>query len=191
MALDNYRGTLPEEQLGGDVENHIKAFFIARIKNILSEEGVRYDVIDAALNGEWRILPILEERAKALMAMRKDQAFAQLLTGFTRAYNLAKKSEETAVDPNILEDPAEKRLYESLQNVGERLTQLSSEAVSESSYIQVIQVLSQLAEPVNAFFDAVMVMSEDLKLRDSRIGLLKRMVELSSKFIGDLSKITD
>jgi glycyl-tRNA synthetase beta chain len=191
IALDNYRGALPAEQLGGDVINRIRAFFIMRIRNILSEEGARHDVIDAVLSGEWGALQSLEDRARALMAMRKDRAFIRLLGGFTRAYNLTKKAARAEVDMDVLNDPAEKQLYAVLEKVKAALSRLSPEELTEARYIQVIQELSQLAEPIDRFFEAVMVMAEDQKLRESRIGLLQRIVAVSGQFIGDLSKITD
>ncbi|MDR1205496.1 MAG: glycine--tRNA ligase subunit beta [Peptococcaceae bacterium] len=191
IALDNYEGALPAEQLGGDVLNRIRAFFIMRIRNILSEEGARHDVIDAVLSGEWGALQSLEDRARALMAMRKDQAFIRLLGGFTRAYNLTKKAASAEVDADVLNDPAEKQLYAVLEQVKAALSRWSPEELTEARYIQVIQELSQLAEPIDRFFEAVMVMAEDQKLRESRIGLLQKIVAVSVRFIGDLSKITD
>jgi glycyl-tRNA synthetase beta chain len=191
MSLDNYRGMLPEDRLGDAVTDRIMGFFAARIRNILSDEGARHDVVEAVLSGEWEAVQPLAAQARALTAMRGDPAFTRLLTGFTRAYNLAKKAGDAAVDPSVFTDPAEQRLYEVLQKVGDQLSQGAREEISEARYIQNIKILSQLAAPIDQFFDAVMVMADDMKLRESRLGLLRRIVEMSRRFIGDLSKITD
>jgi glycyl-tRNA synthetase beta chain len=191
IALNNYEGMLPAERLSGDVINRIKAFFITRIRNILSEDGARHDVVDAVLSGEWSALQSLVERAKALTAMRGDQAFIRLLAGFTRAHNLIRKAEKAEVDLEVLRDPAEKQLYAVLQRVRETLSRLSPEELTEAQCVQAIRELSQLAEPIDRFFEAVMVMADDRELRTSRVGLLQKIVAISSRFIGDLSKITD
>ncbi|MBZ4652913.1 MAG: glyS, partial [Peptococcaceae bacterium] len=53
---------------------------------------------------------------------------------------------------------------------------------------EIIKELSRLAQPINRFFTELMVMAEDEKVRENRLGLLLRIVELT-RTVGDLSKI--
>ncbi|MFZ5754921.1 MAG: DALR anticodon-binding domain-containing protein, partial [Bacillota bacterium] len=58
----------------------------------------------------------------------------------------------------------------------------------EKNYVEIIKELSRLAQPINRFFTELMVMVEDEKVRENRLGLLLRIVELT-RTVGDLSKI--
>lgn len=184
IALDNYRGIVKEEQLGQQTVVKIKEFFQPRLKNVLSDEGHKYDVIEAVLCVDYGSVLNTLARAKALSQMRDNEQFQALLTSFTRAYNLAKKTEGGAIDPAYFEDASEKELYEGLKEVAVKIKALET----TRDYPGVIVVLSQLAQPISNFFTAVMVMAENEKVRVNRLGLLAWLVMLT-RSIGDLSKI--
>jgi len=184
-ALANYQGILKEESLGDKTQAKILEFFQARLKNILTDEGHRYDVVDAVLGADYNYPVAVLARAKALSQMRENQEFQELLTSFNRAYNLAKKMEEGAeIKPEYFAEPAEKELYQAVVKAGEQVAVLAA----AHDYVGAIREMSALAAPVNAFFNAVMVMAEDLNVRNNRLGLLKRIVEIT-RSVGDLSKI--
>ena len=184
MALDNYGEVLPREKLGAETLARIKEFFQARIRNILTDEGHRYDVIDAVLGIDYSSLITALARARALSEMKNDPGFGDLLTSYTRAYNLTKKAVPERINPGIFSDRAEEDLYRAIGEVREKI----EKPAEKGEYGQVIMVLSSLAAPIEQFFNAVMVMTEDEAVRQNRLGLLAAVVELT-RSVGDLSKI--
>lgn len=184
LALNNYSGVLAPERLGEATRNKIKEFFQARVRNILSEEGHRYDVADAVLGVDYSSLNNTLSRAEALSSMKDNADFTGLLTSFTRAYNLAKKSESVKVEEKLLTEPAEQALHKQISGIEARLKQLAA----SRDYAGVIQLLSSLGAPIARFFTETMVMVEDEKVRDNRLALLNKVVQLS-QHVGDLSKI--
>lgn len=183
-ALANYRGILADDCLGRETINKIRDFFQPRLKNILADEGYRYDVIEAVLGIDFSIVPATLARAAALHEMKGDPGLQGMLTSFTRAYNLVKKAAQGTVDPTFFTDDSEKDLYERLSTVQKEIIDMAG----KKQYKKIISALSTLAGPLDRFFTAVMVMVEDEKIRNNRLGLLNLLVEMT-RSIGDLSKI--
>lgn len=184
MALENYRGIIAENCFSAATKLKIKEFFQARLKNILSEEGYRYDIVDAVLGVEYNSPLTTLARAAALEQRKTDPQFADLLTAFTRAYNLTKKAENLGIKKEYFTEPAESELYQELLQAEEKIGSLAA----SREFMQAIEALAKLAVPINRFFNEIMVMVEDEKIRDNRLGLLGKAVELTRN-IGDLSKI--
>lgn len=184
MALANYKGIISEKCFAQPTHDKIKEFFQARLRNILSEGEYRYDIIDAVLGVDYNSLLTTLARAEALVKTKSNLQFAELLTAFTRAYNLTKKTGKLNINNEYLIESVESELYNELIQAEEKTGGL----ISNRDYVSVIEVLSQLAAPVNRFFNDIMVMVEDEKVRDNRLGLLYKVVELTRN-IGDLSKI--
>ncbi len=184
LALDNYKGVLNPGQLGEETHARIMEFFQARLRNILSEAGHRYDVIDAALGVDYASPVLTLARACALSEMKEDAKFLSLLTSFVRAYNLAKKTASSEIDPASFIDEAEKTLYRELLGV----KKIAEEHAAGREFTEAIRAMSTLTAPVSSFFEAVMVMADDDKVRQNRLGLLVMFVDIT-RLVGDLSKI--
>ncbi|MFY9174895.1 MAG: glycine--tRNA ligase subunit beta [Peptococcia bacterium] len=183
-ALNNYQGILPEEALGQKTQEKILEFFQARLKNILTDEGHNHDVVDAVLAVDYSVPVLVLARAQALTDLREDADFRDLLTSFTRAANLAKKAEGAAIQPQYFVELAEKDLYQALGQVEEKVAEL----LSKADYVAALKAMATLSKPIEAFFEAVMVMDKDEIVRNNRLGLLVRIVSLTQN-VGDLSKI--
>lgn len=184
-ALNNYEGILAENALNQVTLEKILDFFQARLKNILLDEGHRYDVVDAVLETGIDNLPAVLKKAGALSAMRNEQKFQELLTAFTRANNLAKKAVSVDIDPAAFVDESEEGLFDALGKTETALSHL----LDIKDFAGVLAELSTLAQPINKFFNAVMVMTDDDKVRNNRLGLLVEVVELT-RTVGDLSKLS-
>lgn len=183
-ALGNYEGILSREVLGEETREKIMEFFVAREKNILTEAGHRYDVVEAVLGIKEDSLLTTLARAEALSAMKGDAGFQDMLTSFTRAYNLTKKVLPQQVTVSYFDDPAEDELYRFLQEAEAKLEKMQD----RRDYTGIVKLLSPLAGPLDRFFNAVMVMAEDDKVRNNRLALLQKVVNMT-RSIGDLSKI--
>ncbi|MGI6036689.1 MAG: glycine--tRNA ligase subunit beta [Limnochordia bacterium] len=162
----------------------VHRFFMGRLRGILSERGVRYDVIDSVIAVEQEHLPQIIARTEAIQQVLSAPEFEVLLTACQRVGNLASKAEDEQLDPQLFQEPEEVTLYESYLDIRSKV----EKAVSGQDYRGALQVLAQLKEPINAFFDAVLVMSDDPAIRKNRLALLKALTNLFQR-ICDFSLI--
>ena len=103
---------------------------------------------------------------------------------FTRAANLAGKTECEQVDISLFENAAEATLYQAYELAKSRV----AGAINGQAYLDTLQVIADLAEPIDAFFASVMVMVEDIRVRENRLALLRKISVLACQ-IADFSKI--
>lgn len=164
----------------------ILSFFKQRMDNVLTESGVRYDVINAVLAGELDNFEIIKQKALAISDFRESSEFSQLITGFNRAANLAKNAEHTNVREELFSYPEEGRLYQEFQKVREQADQF----LKVKDYQNALSSVAELRGAIDDFFSAVMVMVEDSEVKANRLALLKQIADYV-KDIADLSQLVD
>lgn len=175
-----------------DVENEAKLldevadFFAQRAKNMLLDKGVRYDVVDAVLAA-----PGLDDladifvRADALAAYLETDKAADSIQAFTRVENISKNNVvEAPVDAALFQDAAEKNLSEAVEKVAAATAPLAA----DRKYADLLAANDELAAPVNAFFDVVMVMDKDEKVKNNRLALLNQVKKQVNQ-VADLSQL--
>ena len=161
-------------------------FFKQRLKNMLLDQGIRYDVVDAVLADDRNDdIADLAARAQALNAFVATEEAPALIQAATRVANLCKKIEqETAINTNLFQNPAEGELHKAV-------TELNNEmllATVQFNYAAVLQTACKLVAPVNKFFDDVMVMDNDEQIKNNRLALLSAVKDITHA-VGDLSAI--
>lgn len=170
--------------LAKDQENlvaEIMDFFRQRLHYILSEAGTSYDVLEAVLAAGFDRPWEVGKRAQALTAFRREEDFSALLTAYTRAANLALKSDGLVKEEN-LGQPAEKELWAGVLLARQQI------AASPGDYAAAFVALAKLRPLVDTFFTDLLVMVEDPEIRQTRLALLQAVVALMAG-IADLSKI--
>ncbi|UNC92992.1 glycine--tRNA ligase subunit beta [Candidatus Contubernalis alkaliaceticus] len=168
-----------------EIITEVLEFLRQRIRNIFLEKGLRYDLIDAVLSSGFDVLPHAYKRAVSLSREIDNSSFLKLMTAYTRAANLSKNaSAGDSVKSNLLEALAEKELYKTFQKISEEV----AEKLSAQDYEGVLAQFSKMQEPVNNFFDQVMVMVEDEKVKNNRLNLLREIRDMFHKF-ADFGKI--
>lgn len=163
----------------------IGEFFRLRVRNVLADEKIRHDLMEAVMAAGTDNVYDLWLRARALAAFSTTPSMQAAVQAFTRAGNLAKNASAGEIDPSLFTSDAEKELYEAYGAAKEKIDQY----FSGQDYDGVLEAMAQMATPIDAFFSAVMVMVEDAAIRDNRVALLKAIATLGSR-IGDLNKIT-
>ncbi len=181
---DGGTGSSPLSVERGKVLSALEEFFSLRIKGILTERGFSHDTVDAVLAAGVDDIYGVLQRAEALAAFRQDEYFNELLTAFNRANNLAKKYEGTAVDNSLFETDAERALYGAYREVSVKVAGL----LDKRDYSGALKEIGALRGPVDRFFEGVMVMVEDEKIKNNRLALLKNVAGLAVP-VGDLSRI--
>ncbi|PRX28328.1 glycyl-tRNA synthetase beta chain [Orenia metallireducens] len=169
---------------GAEVKAEVLDFFKLRLENLLEEAEVRYDVSDAILASNFININDTLIRATALMEYREDEGFEELITAFNRVANLASKSNNTEINPELFEDDSERELYSAYQNAKDKIDSL----VAERAYVEALTEVAKLKEPIDNFFDSVMVMAKNEEVKENRLGLLNSISNLLAK-IADLTKI--
>lgn len=162
----------------------VLAFFAQRLENVLSESGLRYDTVNAVMANAPDDFCLVHAKGEALEKFREDANFAELMSGFTRVNNLAKKAESSSYDTSLFREPAEKVLVDSYDSFKAK----SATALAANDFTAAFMAIAALREPIDAFLTDIMVMCDDEKLKNSRLGLL-RSISDSILSIADFSAI--
>lgn len=165
-------------------KEQIMKFFKNRIRNLFIDMGIRYDIVDAVLATEIDDVYDLKLRVDKLNLWLKEEEVEEALVAFNRVSNLAEKAENDEVIEDLLLEEEEIKLYETFNEVeGEVL-----ELLNNKEYDKALVKFNLLKEPVDKFFDKVMVMVDDEKIRNNRLGLLRKIYN-TMLMICDLSKL--
>lgn len=172
----------PEET--GKLVPQIMEFFKQRLRNLLMDQGIRYDVIDAVFADKRNDDMVdLAVRCKALAAYVEAGNAEPLVQVSVRVSNLCKKIEkEVAISGALFKDESENKLHEVVAAV-------SKEIIPEIvlyDYAAVFKAGEKVIEPVNTFFDNVMVMDEDENVKNNRLAMLEEVRGIVNA-VGDLS----
>jgi len=176
---------------GVDVAD-LLSFFHDRLKVHLRDEGVPHDVIDACLampgNDD---LVLLVTRAEALAAFLKTEDGENLLQGFRRANNILTQAEQAdgveysfGPDPKLAEGPEEAALFDALDRAGSAIRP----ALEAEDFAAAMSAMADLRAPIDAFFEAVQVNTDNAVVRRNRLNLLHRIREIGAS-VADLTRI--
>jgi glycyl-tRNA synthetase beta chain len=169
----------------------VETFFAERLEFYLREaKGQAYDVVKAVLAAGANDVRDAVARAEAVTAVRGSEDFAAVSAAFKRMKNILAQAEEKgiaaggSVAAGLLREPSEQTLAERSAAVAERVKSLTA----EKDYRAALESVATLRGPVDAFFDAVMVMAPELEIRANRLALLRRVLKDFSG-IADFSEI--
>ena len=168
------------------VAQKVEQFFAGRLKSIAKDEGVRLDSIEA-VSAVGVIDPAeFIARARALDSARAEQPelFEALAGAFTRAHNLADASLGCDVDTSILGD-SELALLSACEEGEEKV----ASALARKDFDAACSALAALKEPIDRFFDDVLVMDEHDDVRENRLRLLNRFASVFAG-VADVSALS-
>ena len=132
------------------------------------------DIIDSTL------------RIEALSKLKTNASFSVLASSFKRIKNIIKDNRENEIKEELLVEGAEKNLNTLLKEVRQQMQPM----LDDDNYFGALEYFLQLKEPVDTFFDEVMVMADDAAIRQNRLNLLTALSELVLN-IGDISKMQE
>lgn len=166
------------------LQNDVADFMKLRLKNVLADAGIRYDVVDAVFVTVDDIYGVFLRAQAVNEAVKQDME--KTIQAFVRTGNIARKAEDVqaAVEADLLAEQVEKDLYKAYEAAASKV----EKEIMAQDYAGAIAALSQLAAPIDAFFDGVMVMDKDEKIKNNRLGLLKLVDNLVCQ-VADFSKI--
>jgi len=167
-----------------EVKMDILAFFQSRFANQLISQGRPYDVVDSVLSTDKTNLVTALKKIEALETLKGDAGFEPLAAAFKRIGNIVKDFKGGLVDPRIFESEAEQNLY----NVYREIKEKAGLLIENGDYLTGLQEIARLRQPVDSFFDAVLVMAENEQVRENRLSLLQAISSIFRQ-IADFSRI--
>ncbi|MBU0908802.1 MAG: glycine--tRNA ligase subunit beta, partial [Proteobacteria bacterium] len=181
-ALGLYGDKLTEDRQ--KTAQAILDFIKGRYINDLIAKGVAQEAVEAVVSTSFDDIVDCRRRIDALISISSRETFTLLAGAFKRVINIIKDHADYEVSSLLLQEEAERRLYSVYLEVRDQVEPL----VREKNYDLALEKILEMKEPVDAFFDTVMVMSEDAQLRKNRLSLLAAIAQLFLR-IGDFSKM--
>ena len=205
ILIPNERGDFARVEAmkpDNSVASDLLSFFHDRLKVYLRDQGIRHDVIDACLAPSPSVatsatgpgnddLTLLVKRATALSDTLKTEDGANLLQGFKRANNILSQAEAKdgveysfGADPKFAETPEETALFAALDAAEAKITP----AMAAEDFPAAMAAMAALRAPIDAFFTAVQINTDNATVRRNRLNLLHRIRAICSG-VADLSRI--
>ena len=174
------------------IASDLLSFFHDRLKVFLKDEGLRHDVIDACLampgNDD---LTLLVTRTRALSETLKTDDGQNLIQGFKRANNILTQAEQKdgveysfGADPKFAETPEEHALFKALDTADSAI----APAMATEDFTAAMSAMAQLRAPIDAFFSAVQINTDNAITRRNRLNLLHRIRAICGQ-VADLTRI--
>ena len=168
-------------------ESDVFNFMLDRLHAYYLDKSIRPDVLDAVISTKPTKPLDIHNRLLAIDAFRQGTEAESLAAANKRIGNILKKIKgelPTKIDKTLLKEKAEIELHKILIKLDDRVQNL----INEANYSFALTLLSTLRESVDQFFDDVMVMTDDEKLKNNRIALLNKLHGLFLQ-IADISKL--
>ncbi|RUW70794.1 MULTISPECIES: glycine--tRNA ligase subunit beta [unclassified Mesorhizobium] len=175
---------------GASQQSDLLAFFHDRLKVYLRDQGARHDLIDAVITPQSDDLLQIVRRVEALGSFLDSDDGRNLLAGTKRAANIlaAEEKKKTlvaeTVEPALFREDAEKSLFAAVNQAEKE----AGQAIQNEDFSAAMLALSVLREPVDSFFERVLVNDEDQAVRANRLALLAR-IRAATDQVADFSKI--
>lgn len=181
------RGYFAQDVVSDSVVQDLYVFVIDRLKPYLRDKGFLPDEIDAVLSLTPTRLDLVMRRLQALQEFRRLPEAEALASANKRIRNILRQAGAGAferVDPALFTEDAERRLAQQVESLQSRVHGL----IANGDYTSALRQLAGLRAGVDGFFDKVMVMVDDVRVRTNRLALLN---ELSGLFLGvaDISRL--
>src|ERR1017187_3176881 len=192
-ARAEYAGSEAERRFAKEInfDEAIASFMRERLEFYLRDaRGFAYDVVNAVLAAGSDDIVAAIARAEAVSGVRVSEDFASISVAFKRMKNILRQAREREIeipkqyDLEFLVEESELALQAAIGEISEDFLRHRL----RGEYSLALAEMAKLRRPIDAFFDHVMVMSDNVKLRDNRLGLLQLLVNNFST-IADFSEI--
>ena len=167
-----------------EVHRDVLEFFRGRFVNLLADRFPS-DVVDAVVCLSFDNLVQAAAKIAALARFRERDDFGPLAVAFKRVCNIVKDGVGTPVAAELFEDPAEAALHQALRQVAGEVER----AVGNGNYLAALTEIATLKQGVDLFFEKVMVMAEDERVRSNRLALLTGIARLFAR-VADFSRLS-
>ena len=164
----------------------VVAFIKERYRNDCVAKGFDSEAVSAVTSVEFDDIIDSTLKIEALSNLKNNASFSVLASSFKRIKNIIKDNTDNEVRDELLIEKAEKNLNKQFNEVRQQMQPM----LDDRNYFDALEYFLRLKEPVDTFFDEVMVMADDTAIRQNRLNLLTAMSELVLN-IGDISKMQE
>ena len=171
-----------------EVADKVNTFLNNRMTHQLAEEGFSKDVIAAVASVSMDNVSDVWSRVRALQDLKTAPDFEPLAVSFKRVVNIIKKAKNFKAKPvnkSLFTDKSESKLFSSFKKVETKV----KKNIDKKDLEQVFHEIASLRDVVDAFFDGVLVMDKNTKIRNNRLSLLKQIADMFET-VADFSKIS-
>jgi len=181
-AIELYGDKLTEEKTA--TKRMIIDFIKGRFVNDLTGRGVPGSAVEAVTSVSFDDVVDCRAKIDALAEIREQPSFTVLAAAFKRVMNIIKGHHAAEVNRDLLQDNAERNLFDAFAKVQEE----TKPFLLAKEYGKALDIILLMKEPVDNFFDEVMVMTDDPALQQNRLNLLTAISRLFLQ-VGDFSKM--
>jgi glycyl-tRNA synthetase beta chain len=179
QALSQYRGLSALEP--DRIKGNLLEFFSLRLEYLLTSAGHKKEVLEAVLAAGWSDLNEVRLRTQALSQFQNNIEFASLTIGCKRALNILKGIDLSTIGSireELFQEEAEIQLYEKINENKNKLNHL----LENKLYSLYLQDIAKLRQYIDLFFEQVLVMAPDQKIKNNRLALLLELTSLFNRF---------
>lgn len=167
-----------------EVRNSCLDFFTGRLRYIFERQGFRYDLVNAALGAGIDNIYYSYLRVRALDALKDSPNFEPLILIAKRVNNILRGQPACKVNTDLLAEKEERELFTTFSIVKDNVIPL----IKKGDFSQVQKIIFRIRSTINKFFDNVLVMAEEKKLRENRLALLQAVSKLLNQ-VADYSQV--
>ncbi len=166
--------------------NDLIKFFEQRIDPLFQSHGYPLDSISAVMSFvKDKPLYTVKERLDAIQKFKEDPDYESFILAIKRVNNIAPKNEVPPVNQQLFEQEEETMLNKEVESLALKINSL----LDENKYYDAIKLLSSLKDPINRFFDKVLVMDKREEIKQNRLSLIKTIRDIALQ-IADFSKLS-
>ncbi len=176
-----------KDRIKGDektIISDVLDFFKGRLHGIISSGESDQEVVDAIIDAGFDNVLDVKARVDALSRFKQSDSYESLITGFKRAQNIIRGAQIRGdISEKLFVYDEERELFKAIGEAKEAVHTLAA----KKSYFEALEKLASLRDSVDSFFEKVLVMDKDEKLKNNRLALLSELTGLFS-WIADFSK---
>ena len=164
------------------VKSSIIEFLQGRIKTMLQEENIRYDIIESVLSNDDNVTSIFKKSEEIDEFFKEDKS--KLVEALNRLHNIAKKYEDQEFNEDLLTEDAEKTLFGKTKEIFPEY----EKSVNRKNFAEAMNLLEELTLPINNYFDNIMVFVDDEDIKNNRLAMLN-IIDKEIKKVLNIEKI--
>lgn len=170
-----------------ETEKNMLQFLKSRIETVFSDQGYSPDLVQSIISLSLHVyLSDIKERLDAIQEFKNHKRYNNFLIAVKRINNILPKETVSDLKPELMIEDPEKQLKDTIDFVKSRL----SELLKDRDYYKAMDLLTSLTDPINSFFDNVLVMDKNEDIKQNRISLLSDVWKTIST-IADFSKLSE
>jgi glycyl-tRNA synthetase beta chain len=166
------------------VKNYCLEFFASRLSHIYESRGYRYDLVNAAISAGIENIYYSFLRVKALDSLKDSPNFEPLIFIFKRVNNILRDQPLFRINSGLFVEKDERELFTTFCIIQDNILPL----IKKGDFSQAQRIIFRIKSSINSFFDNVLVMADEVRIRRNRLALLQAINRLLIQ-VADYSQV--